>query len=76
MKITEFVQKENNCWFKKYRQGILYYEVYNVSSRKLYEFPIPAQDLGEATLNDQEKSIFLMRYIRKALEDGTLVPSV
>lgn len=38
-----------------------------------YLFPIPVEDLGDATLNNIEKSIFLMRYIRKAIDDGTMV---
>jgi hypothetical protein len=40
---------------------------------EIYMFPIPLEDLGDATINATEKSIFLMRYIRKAIDDKTLV---
>lgn len=38
-----------------------------------YIFPIPRDDLGDATIKDVERSIFLMRYIRKAIEDKTMI---
>jgi hypothetical protein len=37
-------------------------------------FPVPVTDVGDATLEAQEKAIMFMRYIHKALEEGTFVP--
>mgnify|MGYP000172651015 CR=1 FL=1 len=73
MKITDFVIKDRNCYFEHFRQGNFYYRVLNVSSDEVYIFPVPLADLGEATLNDKEKSVLMMRYIRKAIEENTLV---
>lgn len=33
-----------------------------------FEFPVPLEDIGEATLLWEDKAIFFMRYIRKHLE--------
>lgn len=73
-----------NAQFSFYRQSILYYRVLlrvddNFESDApilTFSFPIPASDLDGATVNKSEKPITLMRYIRKALEDGTFVRSL
>lgn len=36
-----------------------------------YIFPVPVADIGDATVQTTDKVIVFMRYIRKALEDGT-----
>jgi hypothetical protein len=36
-------------------------------------FPVSLEDIGGATLTAEFKAITLMRYIRKALADGTFV---
>jgi len=38
-----------------------------------YQFPISLEDSGGATLTAEFTAITLMRYIRKALADGTFV---
>ena len=38
-----------------------------------YVFPVTLEDIGGATLSAEFKAITLMRYIRKALADGTFV---
>lgn len=73
MKITDFVTSDNYCDFSHYRQAHLYYIVANRADAKIYSFPVPVSDLAEATINAQEKSVFMMRYIRKALDEGTIV---
>ena len=73
MKITNFVYDKNFCQFVYYRQNFLYYSVVEKNTSEKYLFPIPLDDLGDATINNIEKSIFLMRYMRKALDEGTLV---
>lgn len=72
MRITEIV-KNNTARFGFYRQGYIYYEVQLPEGK--YSFPIDLKDLGQATVSREEKAITLMRYIRKALEDGTFVRS-
>lgn len=69
--------------FSFYRQGYLYYTVDVAIEEesgemvcKTYVFPIEVSDLQTATVSKTEKPITLMRYIRKALADGTFVRSL
>lgn len=59
--------------FEMYRQGIFYYRVWHLTEKIQYLFPVPADDIGTATLLASDKAITFMRWIRKALEDGTLI---
>ena len=74
MKIADIV-KANRAFFRRYRQGHFYYGIMlgHEDDFGLYEFPIPLDDLGDATLENSEKAIMLMRYIRKALDQGTFI---
>ena len=49
--------------FTRYRAGNLYY----VNEQGL-EFPVPIEDIGEATFLAEDKAILFMRYIRKHLD--------
>ncbi len=55
--------KNQNAHFVFYRDQSLFYETDNG-----FQFPVPIDDAGSATLNQEEKAILLMRYIRKHLE--------
>ena len=47
---------------------------YAVSTRDgTYEFPIDVADVGDATLLAEDRALLFMRYIRRAMEDGTFV---
>ena len=72
MDIKEIV-KDNEVAFTKYRQGIAYYSVRVPSQGIDYIFPVPLSDIGDATLLAKDKALVFMRYIRKAIEDGTFV---
>ena len=72
MKITDFVRKDNYARFSHYRTAVLYYEI-DSSEGGTYIFTVDVSDLAGATANASEKSVFMMRYIRKALKDGSLV---
>lgn len=39
----------------------------------VFEFPVPLDDVGDATLEKEDKAIMFMRYIRKAIEEGMFV---
>ena len=71
MTIKDLV-KDNTATFDSYRCGTFYYTI-PFDEVTEYQFPIPVDDLGNATLNKTEKAIHLMRYIRKAMEENTLV---
>ena len=73
MDIKDFVAKDNFVHFDNFRAGVFYYNVYKVGSDIGYQFQVPVEDLGGATLNAEEKSITMMRYIRKSIEDKTFI---
>lgn len=64
--------KNNVVTFYSYRAGIFQYMVNDTTTDEFYLFPIPVEDLGEATLLQQDKAMLFMRYIRKAIENNTL----
>lgn len=71
MNIKDIV-KDNTVHLDRLRKGIAYYQV-NVDKIEKYEFPVPLDDIGDATLLQSDKAIFYMRYIKKAIEDGTFI---
>jgi hypothetical protein len=73
MNIKDIV-KDNHVRFLRYRQGVMYYAVSIPGVSNEYMFPVPMSDVGDATLEAQEKAIMLMRYIRKAMAEGSFVP--
>ena len=59
MRILDIV-KNQNAHFVFFRDNSLFYETDNG-----FLFPVPIEDAGSATFNQEEKAILLMRYIRK-----------
>jgi hypothetical protein len=68
------IVKDNTVSFKQYRANVLYYNV--VVKEETYMFPVPTEDIGDATFNATDKAMMFMRYIRKAIEDKTFVKDV
>jgi hypothetical protein len=68
--IKEIV-KNNIAEFSFLRAGNAYYTV--TVNDVVYLFPVPLEDIGGGSLFVEEKAITLMRYIRKALAEGTFV---
>lgn len=62
MKVSDHIKGNSN--FLYYRDGNLWYRTYDTG----LEFPVPIDDIGTATFNRVEKSLLLMRYIRKWLK--------
>ncbi len=70
--------KGNRVQFLRYRKGYLYYTITETFSNypdggATWEFPVPIEDVGDATFNATEKALLFMRYIRKAQEEGSFV---
>ena len=65
------IVKDNMARFSFYRTGNMFYTV-DVDGQR-YQFPVELEDIGGATLTAEFKAITLMRYIRKALADGTFL---
>ena len=72
MNIKDIV-KDNTVQFIRYRQGIAYYGVI-VPAEGAYVFPVPLEDIGDATHELEDKAIVFMRYIKRAIGDGSFVP--
>ena len=72
MNIKDIV-KDNTVRFVRYRQGGAYYGV-RVPSAGDYVFPVPLDDIGDATLELEDSAIVFMRYIRQAMGNGSFIP--
>ncbi len=72
MNIKDIV-KDNTVRFVRYRKGIAYYGV-DVPASGTYVFPVPLDDIGGATLELEDKAIMFMRYIKRAMGEGSFVP--
>jgi hypothetical protein len=72
MNVKDFVAKDKDAQFIYYRAMHLFYGVISLADYQLYTFPVPLDDVGTATLMKIEKTVILMRWIRKAIEDKTL----
>ena len=70
MKIFDIVNN-NTARFSHYRAGFVYYRIKIINM--VYEFPIELSDVGNGTLNRDEKAITLMRWIRKAIDEKTMI---
>ena len=71
------IVKNNTAEFSFFRNGIAYYTVsfHGFAEDEKYIFPVPVEDLQQATIFRTHKAIELMRYIRAALKEGTFVKS-
>lgn len=73
MSIKEII-KGNTVYFHYLRANVAFYKVkYN---EEWYMFPVPLEDIGDATLLDEDKAIMFMRYIKKALDNAAFVKIV
>ena len=50
--------------FQYYRKNYLYYQTDDTS----FTFRVPVEDTGDATFANAERSMIMMRYIRKEIE--------
>ncbi len=73
--ITDIVKNGNMAKFVYAIAGVLYYEV-NSPDEHVYLFPIDMNDkddVGTATFPCEMKAITIMRYIRKALQNNSVI---
>lgn len=70
MRIKELIQN-NTVQFDSFRQGFFYYNIqYNGNT---YQFTVPLEDIGTATMLATDKAIAFMRWIRKSMADNTFI---
>jgi hypothetical protein len=70
MNLKEII-KDNIVYFHFYRANIMYYKVLYMEN--WYQFPVPLEDIGGATLTSEDKAILFMRYIRKAIDSSEFI---
>lgn len=61
--IKDMVKDNKKVRFSFYRDGQLFYR-----TESGFEFPVPIDDIGNATFLAEDKAILFMRYIRKHLK--------
>ena len=61
--IKDMVKDNKKVRFSFYRDGQLFYR-----TESGFEFPVPIEDIGNATFLAEDKAILFMRYIRKHLK--------
>lgn len=71
MDLKEIIKKGEKVYFSHYRAGYMYYSI--VVDNNKYQFPVPIDDIGDATFLNEDKAIIFMRYIRKSLNEKTFV---
>lgn len=59
---------KGNVYFVEYRKGNLWYEAGRHTTDKPFAFPVPIEDVGDATFLACDKGLLFMRYIRKHIE--------
>lgn len=67
--------KDNVVRFSYFRDNTMYYDVVTPEEETIARFPVDISnkdEIGTATFNSEMKAILLMRYIRKAIDAGTL----
>jgi hypothetical protein len=73
MKVTDFVYTGNTVHFSSYKQNYFWYVVRDKITGDLFRFPILMDEIGGTELLHTDKAILFMRWIRKAIDDGTMV---
>lgn len=63
MNVKDMVKGGKKVKFTFYRAQALYYV-----TECGFEFPVPLEDIGDATFLAEDKALLFMRYIRKHLE--------
>jgi hypothetical protein len=70
----KYLVTNSRAFFESYRQGFFIYQLVTLDKDfKKYTFPIPIDDIGTGTMEREMKPLHLMRWIRKAIDDKTLM---
>jgi hypothetical protein len=81
MEIKDLV-KNRYVEFAFYRSGFFYYNIivintpenhHDLAKKEIFQFSVPLEDVGNATLLLHDKALTFMRWIRKAKEENTLI---
>lgn len=70
MNLTTIV-KDNKVMFSHLRKGYAYYNV--TVNGETFVFPVSLEDIGDATLLNEDKAIIFMRYIRKSIDSKEFI---
>lgn len=70
MNIKDLI-KDNTVSFSYLRKNVAFYDISYLGIN--YMFPVPLDDIGDASLLSTDKAIIFMRYIRAAIENNQLI---
>lgn len=65
------IVKNNKVYFHALKNNVATYKVQ--TEGKWYIFPVDLHDIGTGTLLAEDKAIYFMRYIRKAMDNQMLL---
>jgi len=68
----EDITLNSKATFLRYRHGMAYYALTVPYSEKLYSFPVPLSEIKDSVMVAENKTIYFMDYIHKAIQEGTL----
>jgi hypothetical protein len=72
--ITDFISSMNTAEFDSFRAGVFYYRIKSIRPPyDVYQFQIPIEDTGGATFNASQKSVSIMRWVRRSIENKTFI---
>lgn len=71
--VKDFVRKDHCVYFDSFRAGIFYYNVRRWATPDIYQFQVPSEDVGGATLLKEDKAVTFMRWIHKSIQENTLI---
>ena len=75
MNIKKLIDK-NVVRFDEYCDGNFIYSIGYREERKVYCFQVPIEETKGARLLRNDKAIYFMRWIRKSIENGTMVEKI
>jgi len=77
LKVEQFVKDRQIAKFECYRDGVFYYNVpicLDGMFFDYYTFQIPIEDTKGGTFVAETPALNLMRWIRKSIENKTMIP--
>jgi len=70
MNLKDIIKTNDNCYFNYYKNGFMFYSFFYDGNECL--FPIPIIELSNEKMDYCVKSIKVMSYIRKAINDKSI----
>ncbi len=73
MNLRQLIENQQ-AQFRRCKRGIAYYGLQFPGDPRVYEFPVPLNEVGNSTLLPQHQAMNLWRFIQRANTRGSLRP--